>query len=173
MKHGRGMIWQGHQWEMKQHHTWEKRNYANVSSPKAHDMQTNYYTLVFTMCIFSQQPHHSSYTPPFQAVRGLASTGACASNSCTFSDKKCSFSNRKSQWGISLQIAGAIHLTFHIKDCEGKKKKKYLILLLVARLCRTWLFPWKATWISHGRNPNGTIQLYTHVYPSLSFFWST
>ena len=30
----------------------------------------------------------------------------------------------------------------------------------LARLCRSWLSPWKATRISHGRNPIETIQLY-------------
>ena len=49
----------------------------------------------------------------------------------------------------------------HIKVRWIKETQKHPACTVgwVARLCRSWFSPGKATRISHGRNPNGTIQL--------------
>ena len=39
----------------------------------------------------------------------------------------------------------------------------------VARLCRSWLCPGKATLFSHGRNPIGTIQYNTMEYNTIQY----
>ena len=61
-----------------------------------------------------------------------------------------------------------INICAHVKDPEVHVRVWWIMETLkhpactvgwVAPLCRTWLSPRKATRISHGRNPIGTIQL--------------
>ena len=61
-----------------------------------------------------------------------------------------------------------IYICAHVKDLVVHVRDRWILETLkhsactagwVARLCRSWLFPGQATRISHGRNPNGTIQL--------------
>ena len=61
-----------------------------------------------------------------------------------------------------------IYICAHVKDPVVHVRVRWIMETLkhpaynaawVARLCRSWISPWKATRISHGRNPTGTIQL--------------
>ena len=61
-----------------------------------------------------------------------------------------------------------IYICVHIKDPVVHARFQWIMETLkhpactigwVARLCSSWLSPGKATRISHGRNPNGTMQL--------------
>ena len=60
-----------------------------------------------------------------------------------------------------------IYICVHVKDPVVHVRVRWIMETLkhpvctvgwVARLCRSWLSPGKATGISHGRNPRGTIQ---------------
>ena len=62
-----------------------------------------------------------------------------------------------------------INICVHVKDPVVHVRVRWIMETLkhpactvgwVARLCRSWLSPGKATRISHGRNSTGTIQLY-------------
>ena len=68
----------------------------------------------------------------------------------------------------STRTIACIYICAHVKDPVVHVRVRWIIETLkhpaltvgwVARLCRSWLSPGKATRISHGRNPNGTIQL--------------
>ena len=61
-----------------------------------------------------------------------------------------------------------INTCVHVKDPVVHVRVRWILetqthpacsLDWVARLCRSWLSPGKATRIPHGRNPNGTLQL--------------
>ena len=65
-------------------------------------------------------------------------------------------------------VIACINICAHVKDHVLHVRVRWIMETLkhpactvgwVARLCRSWLSPGKATRISHGRNSNGTIQL--------------
>ena len=62
----------------------------------------------------------------------------------------------------------ALTLCMLVRDPVGHVRVRWIMETLkyqactvgwVARLCCSWLSPGKATWISNGRNPTGTVQL--------------
>ena len=70
----------------------------------------------------------------------------------------------------SSAMACIIHICAHVKDPVVHVRVRWIREALkhlastvawVARLCRSWLSPGKTTRISHRRNPNETMQLYT------------
>ena len=79
------------------------------------------------------------------------------------------FQHRLSLWCLySLCATACTYTCVHVKDsvvhvrvCWIMETLKHPACTLgwVAWLCCSWLSPWKATWMSHGRNSIGTIQL--------------
>ena len=71
-------------------------------------------------------------------------------------------------YGVRTHPCAYINICTHIKDPVVHVRVQWIMEILkhpactvglVARLCHSWLFPGKATQISHGRNLIGTIQL--------------
>ena len=65
------------------------------------------------------------------------------------------------------------YICAHVKDPVVHVRVRWIMetlkrstcrVIWVARLCRSWLSPGKATRIFHGRNPIGTIQLLKKIY---------
>ena len=62
------MTWCGNKWEMKSSAISERRDTMQTSLFSQCLGTSSYYTLVFTMCTFSQPLQHAQWRPPFQAV---------------------------------------------------------------------------------------------------------
>ena len=67
---------------------------------------------------------------------------------------------RKEEKGGAAKEEAVEELETEEDEVQQQLKRPVCTVGWVARLCRSWLFPGKATRISHGRNPIGTIQLY-------------
>ena len=73
----------------------------------------------------------------------------------------------------TLCAIACINIYAHVKDPVVHVRVQWIMLTLkhpactvgwVVQLCHSWLSPGKATQISHGRNPFGTIQFFFHPF---------